>query len=133
MKKCIQNKDLASGRRIHAITIKSGYGGDAFLATHLMGLYASHGRLEEAMGVFTKIPTPDAYNWATIIFAHAGHDEAAQAIRLYRQMCELSTVQPDDRLYTAVLKACAAAKDVVVGKEVHARVVANSGKPNTFV
>lgn len=128
VKRCVREKDLVLGRRVHALTVQCGYEGHSFLATHLIGMYASHGRLEDAMAVFTKVHTPDPYNWAAIIFAHARHGEAAQAteaIQLYRQMCEspTGTVKPDDHIYAAVLKACAVAGDLVAGKEVHSHIL----------
>lgn len=132
LKSCVAHKDLVLGRRVHALAVKSGYDGNAFLATHLIGLYASHGRLEEAMRVFSKVSTPDAYNWSSIILAYARHGEPAQAIRLYRQMRE-STIKPDDRIFVAVLKACASAGNLAAGKDVHAQILTSEGEPNMFV
>lgn len=133
LRRCMELKDLVSGKLIHDLTVKSGYEGDAFLATHLMGLYASNGRLEEAMQVFIKVSRPTAYNWATIIFAHTRYGKAAQAIRLYRQMRHASALHPDNRVYVAVLKACALAGDLATGKEIHTHILGSPRKSDTFV
>lgn len=132
LKRCTAEKELTLGRRIHSLAVESGFEGHKFVATHLIGLYASLGRLEEAMQVFTKVSTPDAYNWATIIFAHARYGEPSQAIHLYRQMRQ-ANVKPDNHVYLAVLKACASAGDLAAGKDIHAQVLASPKRPDIFV
>lgn len=55
-------RELAFGRRVHALSVKSGYEGGAFLATHRIRLYSSDGSLEEAVGVFRKVHDPTIFN-----------------------------------------------------------------------
>lgn len=132
LKRCISQKELALGRHIHKLTLQCGSEGDAFLATHLISLYGSQGRLEEALRVFSTVRSPSAHNWASIISAYARQGEPSQAIRLYQQMLK-SAVKADNRIFVAVLNACATAGDLVAGRDVHAHILASAVKPDLFV
>lgn len=119
LKRCTAKKDLILGRRVHDLVLKGRYHTDAFLANHLIRMYASHGMLEEATQVFRKVPAPDCYVWSSIISAHAEHGQSSQAIHLYREL-RRSALKLNSYVFVAALKACATAKDVAAGKEVHA-------------
>lgn len=132
LKRCIAQKNFVLGSRVHALAITGGYEEDTFLANHIICMYASHGRLEEATLVFNRVPVPSRYMWASIILAYARHGQPKQAIELYRLMCA-SSVNPDDHIFVAVLKACAEAEDLRSGRDIHATILRSAEKPNVFV
>lgn len=132
LKRCMAQKDLVLGSRVHALAVKCGLESNKFLANHIICMYASHGKLEEAMKVFTKVDSPCRHMWASIILAHARLGQPVQAIKLYRQM-HSSGVKPDSHIFVAVLKACAIAEDLCSGREVHSDILRLVDKPNVFV
>lgn len=131
LKRCIAMKDLVLGSHVHSLAVRSGYESNAFLANHIICMYASHGKLEEATLVFGRVPTPSRHMWASIILAHARHGLPKVAIDLYRRMRE-SPVKPDNHIFAAVLTACATLEDLSTGRDVHADISSN-GKLNVYV
>lgn len=122
VKRCISGKELGLGRRVHALAVRSGYGSHTFLANHFICMYASHGKLEEAMGVFNGVRAPSRHMWSSIILANARHGQPAEALKLYRQMRQTS-LQPNSHVFVAALKACATAQDLCSGRGVHADIL----------
>lgn len=129
---CITQKNLLLGGRLHTLTVRSGYQSNAFLANHFIRFYASHGRLEEAMHVFSSVSAPNTHMWASILLAHAERGKPATALQMYRQMRE-SGVRPNNYLYVAVLKACARAADLAFGREIHGDLSTSAVEPDVFV
>lgn len=132
IKKCKLRKDLVLGKRVHALVVESGYGSNLFLANHLICMYANHGKLKEAMQVFSTVVSPDCHMWSSIILAYARHEQPKEAIKLYRRM-KKSPLKPDNHVFGAVLKACANASDLVFGKEVHSQLLGSALEPDMFV
>lgn len=83
---CIDKQDIAIGRKVYGLIMRSGYESNAFLASHLIRMFALCGSLSEAREVFCKLPKPSLFTWNAIISAHSklGHDE--QAVELYHQL-----------------------------------------------
>lgn len=132
LKRCISERDLALGTRVHAIAVKNGFESDAFLANHIICMYGSNGRLKEAMQVFTKVARPDRYMWASIILVHARQGAPVEAIALYKRL-RRTKLKPNNHVFVAALKSCAAAKDLHSGRQVHADICEAPGQPDIFV
>lgn len=119
LRECIAKKDLSVGRRLHALIIRSGYELSSFWGSHVIRMYACLGSLVEANQVFRKLPAPTIFVWTSIISAHCYNGRAEQAIQLYHCMRQSSAAQPDNYLFVAVLKACAATANLAAGRLVH--------------
>lgn len=129
---CSKAADLELGRRVHALIVQSGLESDAYLGNQLIGMYSSRGRLKEATDVFDKLQAPNEFVWASLISAHVKHGQAEKAVRLYFQLRD-SDVKPDDRVFVAVLKACANSFALAVGELVHLHVVETGLELNVYV
>lgn len=55
LQQCINKKDLARGREAYHLIAKCGYGSNAFLASHLIHLFAVCGSLPEAYKIFINL------------------------------------------------------------------------------
>lgn len=55
--------DFVLGIRVHDLVVRSGYQSNSFLANHITCMSASHGRLENAVCVFSKVATLNRYMW----------------------------------------------------------------------
>lgn len=132
LKNCMAQKNLVQGQRVHDLVVRLGYVSNTFLANHILRMYASQGKLQETMEVFSSVDQPDAFMWSSVISACARNGDPKQAVHLYQQM-RRSDVKPDSHVYVAALQACGAAADLTAGKQVHSDVV-KSGLPiNRFV
>lgn len=131
LKRCIELRNLDLGIRVHGLIVKGGFETNSFLANHLICMYASHGKMAEAVQVFSVVPA-ERYMWASIIFAHTRHATPAEAIELYKKM-RRSPIKPDNHIFVAILKACATAGDLTSGKEVHADIRGSEHEADMFV
>jgi pentatricopeptide repeat protein len=58
---------LEEGRRVHEQIIESGQGSDVFVGSTLVDMYAKCGSMDDACGVFNKLPAPNVVTWNAIL------------------------------------------------------------------
>jgi pentatricopeptide repeat protein len=108
---------------IHARAIVLGVSANPAFATSLLAGVAP-ASLAYARRVFDATPVRDAYMWNTLLRAHShSHlSHAADTLALYKRM-RAAGVAPDHYTYPIVLPACAAARELWLGRAVHGDVV----------
>lgn len=122
LKNCLARRNGTVGRQVHALCVRTGCEADTHLGARLIRFYAAQRSLTEATSVFSKLAAPDAYAWTAMITAYRDNGQPGEAIRLYHQMRQ-SEVEPTDRTFVAVLKACVSALDLSSGKLIHSHVM----------
>ncbi len=68
-------------------------------------MYAKCGSLEDAWGVFNKMPSQVVVAWSTMICGHVKCRQGKKALELFRQM-QQEGVWPNSVTFVGVLKAC---------------------------
>lgn len=58
---------LVEGSEIHGLVVKLGYGGDPFVQTALVRVYAAGGRIMDAHLLFDKMSQRDVVSWSIMI------------------------------------------------------------------
>lgn len=118
LKACANLLDLEMGEAIRSQAIECGYEYDVFVGSSLLNLYAKCGKMDEAMGVFGKMPRRDLVSWTTMIsgFVQSGH--AKEAIDLYRLMRK-EGLEGDGVVMIGLIQACANLGDTKMGLSVH--------------
>ncbi|KAE9448001.1 hypothetical protein C3L33_20100, partial [Rhododendron williamsianum] len=118
LKACANLLDLEMGEAIQSQAIECGYEYDVFVGSSLLNLYAKCGKMDEAMGVFGKMPRRDLVSWTTMIsgFVQSGH--AKEAIDLYRLMRK-EGLEGDGVVMIGLIRACANLGDTKMGLSVH--------------
>ncbi|KAF5954621.1 hypothetical protein HYC85_007477 [Camellia sinensis] len=118
LKACTSLLDLEMGGEIRCRAVECGYEYDIFVGSSLLNLYAKCGKMEEAMGVFDKMPRRDIVSWTTMItgFAQIGH--ASEAINVYRLM-QREGMEGDWVVMLGLVQACANLGDSKMGLSVH--------------
>lgn len=129
---CLKKRDLAIGRKVHCLIVRSGFESNSFLGSHLIRVFASCGSLLEASQVFGMVHEPSAYTWAAIILAHAGLGQAEQAFKMYHHMKE-SSVKPNHYVYVAIIKACINVEGLEEGKAIHSHIIESGFELNVIV
>lgn len=132
LKVCTAKKDPALASRVHALAVSAGYDSNNVLASQIIRMYACQGMLAEANQVFNRLPMPNLFAWTSIISAHADLGQAKQAVQLYQHMQE-SGVLPDEYVYVAVLKACASAADLALGKLMHGDAIKKGFESDVYI
>lgn len=105
-------------RAIHAVTITGGYASEAAVATSFVGFYSSVSDLDSARRVFHLAPKKDLILWSSLVAAYCKNGHFVEAIDAFRGMRRLN-VSPNDVSLLSVLTACAATRDLWLGKQIH--------------
>lgn len=124
--------DLNSGRRIHALVVKTGYGLDVVISNSLIDLYGKCHAVEDAEEVFESMLERDIFSWNSIISAFEYSADHQKALQLFGQMLHVG-VQPDSITVAAILPACSQLAALAHGQETHAYLLRKGIRGDVFV
>eukprot|EP01018_Ginkgo_biloba_P019771 Gb_28393 [translate_table: standard] len=119
-------------KQVHGVMVRSGLNQNISIATKLVNMYATSGRMEFARHVFDKIYKPNVFLWNVMIRGYAANGSCQEALALYYQM-QLTGIEPDKFTFPFVLKACASLKALQMGKEIHDHIVRTGLESDVFV
>jgi pentatricopeptide repeat protein len=120
VKACAKQKDLRKGIAIHARIIEKGLlRSDAYVGSSVVSMYAKCGQMRKAEEVFRMLPAPDVVAWNSIIagYAHRG-GRFEEAFDAYKRM-RAKGISPSGATIVSILKACAGARSLSKGREIH--------------
>eukprot|EP00250_Pteridium_aquilinum_P000096 c10113_g2_i1 orf=303-1217(+) len=100
------------------------------LGKHLVVVLADVGSMFYAQQVFDKLIHRDEHSWNTLITNYVKHGELRRALALYLQMQDNGSLHPRRSSFVALLKACAALKDLEKGCMLHADIARNRSLDN---
>ncbi|CAJ1974188.1 unnamed protein product [Sphenostylis stenocarpa] len=119
---CERFQAIKHAKSLHSHIIKLGLFNHVFLLNKIISVYAKCSHLDDARTLFDDMPHRNIISYTTMVSAFTNAGRPQEALTLYTHMLEYKTVQPNQFLYSAVLKACGVAGDVELGKLVHQRV-----------
>ncbi|CAL9246533.1 unnamed protein product [Arabidopsis halleri] len=119
---CSSSRSLAQGRKIHDHILNSNCKYDTILNNHILSMYGKCGSLRDAIEVFDFMPGRNLVSYTSVITGYSQNGKEAEAIRLYLKMLQADLV-PDQFAFGSIIKACASAGDVWLGKQLHAQVI----------
>ncbi|GFP88524.1 pentatricopeptide repeat-containing protein at5g66520 [Phtheirospermum japonicum] len=88
LKACVRLKDFFHGRIIHAYVEKLGLRSNLVLLNVIVHLYASCGKISDALLVFDKMPQRDVVTWNTMITPLVKSGDTDYAYNLFVEMPE---------------------------------------------
>lgn len=116
----VKSASLQRAKAIHAEVTLRGYSLNVFVGNTLIDLYAKCGSTLDATAVFDDLLQRDVVSWNAVIEAYAQQDQGEKALQYYTEM-KVAGVQPDDRTFVSVLKACtsssAAEEEMIVSEQ----------------
>ncbi|CAN6171693.1 unnamed protein product [Urochloa humidicola] len=116
----LHRADLRLGLQLHALSFSLGLSRHALLLPRLVSFYSHHPSLIPAASSLAAGSTcAQPYN--VLISACLGHGLPRHALAAYREMVGKDAVAPDAFTYPSVLRACAEAGDLALGRAVHER------------
>ncbi|KAL6047499.1 DYW domain containing protein [Balamuthia mandrillaris] len=124
LKACALTENLEMGKSVHAQLIRRGLLPNIVLSTSLISMYGKCGKIEEARAVFQEMKDRNVVAWNAMIAEEARRGHGQEALELFRHM-QQAGVSPDSFTYATALKACAIAKDLEMGKHIHAHLLRN--------
>lgn len=132
LQECTMQRDIASGRRIHALIMSSGLEFSSTLGDPLIRFFSSFGSLLEASLAFCKVKHPNVFVWHAIISTHALHGQCHRALALCHNMYH-EGVQPNRFIFPSVLKSCGSLGYVEQGKLNHVVIVEHAFESDVVV
>ncbi|KAI3951629.1 hypothetical protein MKW92_051569 [Papaver armeniacum] len=92
LKVCINLLNFRLGLQTHALIVTSGYGLDYVVGSILVDFYARHGYVEDALGLFERLPNKDIVAWTALISVCSQNGSSHLAFSLLRDMISCSTL-----------------------------------------
>ncbi|MCO5563727.1 hypothetical protein L7F22_017374 [Adiantum nelumboides] len=86
LKACGCARAFEQGKAIHSQLIECGLVSDVYIGATLIDMYASCGKVDEALIEFSKLSNRNMVSWCTIIAAAAQHGLEPLAMDLYGEM-----------------------------------------------
>ncbi|WOL11625.1 hypothetical protein Cni_G20389 [Canna indica] len=118
LKACSALSALESGREIHDLVVRNRWESDVFVGAALIDMYAKCGCVDDARGVFDRMPNRDVVLWNSMIAAYAQNGHPAEALLLCRDMVARGFVPTLATLVT-VISASADSAALPRGREIH--------------
>lgn len=108
------------GELIHGLVIKTGFAGNVYVSSTLIDMYAKGGDLPSARKILDGMTEKDVVSWTAMISGYTQHEMFSDAIQTFRKM-ERNDIRIDNIGLASVLTACAGARDLKRGFEIHGR------------
>ncbi|XP_010518661.1 PREDICTED: pentatricopeptide repeat-containing protein At3g49710 isoform X1 [Tarenaya hassleriana] len=108
LKKCIAERDLFTGKSLHALYVKSLLSPSTYLSNHFVLLYSKCGLLVAARAAFDSTYEPNVFSYNTIIAAYAKESKIHIARKLFDEI-----PQPDVVSYNTLISGYADAGESV--------------------
>ncbi|KAF5817358.1 putative tetratricopeptide-like helical domain superfamily [Helianthus annuus] len=122
---------LSGGMELRGFASKMDFVSDPFVQTGLVAMYSACGYIEDARLMFDKRPKRDTVSWNIMIdgcglFTHSYcvNGRYHNVLPLIEEM-KRSNVQPDEKIFSTVVSACARARNLEVGKAFHEFITKN--------
>ncbi|XP_028801723.1 pentatricopeptide repeat-containing protein At3g63370, chloroplastic [Neltuma alba] len=112
------------GMEMHAVTLKSDYYADIYVANSLIAMYAKCGRMEEAERVFINMNSKDYISWNTLLSGFVQNDLYSDVFKYFREMWH-SGRKPDQVSLLNVIAASGRLGKLSSGMEAHAYAIRN--------
>ncbi|KAL5711041.1 hypothetical protein ACHQM5_021540 [Ranunculus cassubicifolius] len=116
---CGETEEVVYGEGIHCLICKHGFGGDLFVGSALIDMYAKCGGMEFAEKVFDEMPERNLVSWNSLIVGFSRNKLFDRAVEVFRDVVKERLVFPDQVSFSSAFSACANMGGLWVGKQVH--------------
>lgn len=116
---CQRFQAIKHGKSFHSYLIRLGLLNDVFNVNNMISVYAKCSHVDDAQKLFDEMPYRNIVTWTTMVSAYTNCGRPREGLRLYNQMLESRSQEPNEFLYSAVLKACGLVGDAELGKLIH--------------
>lgn len=119
LKACINLLDSRLGLQVHGLVVTSGYELDYVVGSIVVDLYARIGRIDDALGLFHRLPMKDTVAWSGLITGCSRTGQSWLAFSLFRDMIDLN-LEVDQFVVASAVKVCSSLTSLGIGKQIHA-------------
>ncbi|KAJ4720568.1 Pentatricopeptide repeat-containing protein [Melia azedarach] len=102
---CASLAALIQGKQVHAVSCKTGFISNMFVASSLIDMYAKCGVVADAYVVFSGIEERNVVLWNAMISGFSRHACSMEVMILFEKM-QQTGLYPNEYTYVSVLSAC---------------------------
>ncbi|KAK6159667.1 hypothetical protein DH2020_003048 [Rehmannia glutinosa] len=110
---------VLEGEKIHGFVLKSGVLYDCYVSNSVLDMYGELRCVESLNKLFDEMPLRELISWNVLISGFVKNNRFEDAVRVYRAMRQVASVQPDEATVVSTLSACTALKSLDLGQEIH--------------
>ncbi|XVF50139.1 hypothetical protein PTKIN_Ptkin04bG0071700 [Pterospermum kingtungense] len=115
---CVAMQSTSFCKQVYSVTMKNGFFSNGYVCTGMIDFFSKSCNFEDALRVFYDVSScENVVCWNTIISAAVKNEENWVALDLFVQMGK-QFLKPNSFTFSSVLTACAALKELEIGKEV---------------
>ncbi|KAH7445373.1 hypothetical protein KP509_01G005300 [Ceratopteris richardii] len=119
LRACCFDGEVNKGQEIHnEVERKGSLSNDVLIGSALVDMYSRFKLLQVAQDVFNGIPYPDVILWTTLINGYVENGYGVLALHYFERM-QADSEHLNVHVFVALLKACAALKDIQTGLRLH--------------
>eukprot|EP01018_Ginkgo_biloba_P011979 Gb_15588 [translate_table: standard] len=122
LRACGSLVNLELGKQLHVQVIKFGLDSDVCAGTSLVDMYSKCHNVEAAFQVFDRMCERNVVSWCAMIAGYAETGYGEESLKLFNQMRQVG-MEPNQFIFSSVLRACAMLADLEHGKQVHTNVI----------
>ncbi|KAK4736592.1 hypothetical protein R3W88_000289 [Solanum pinnatisectum] len=126
LRSCASLLDASLGKQVHSHVVKANLGGNIYIGTALVDMYAKCGQLDDAELIFYRLSEKDVFTWTVVISGYAHSDQGEKAFRCFNQM-QREAIKPNEFTLASCLKGCSRIASLDNGRQLHS-VVMKSGQ-----
>lgn len=123
---CASLADMATGERMHAHIVDTGFEDNIVIGTALVNLYGKCGQLDDARKLFEQMQKRNLLTWTAMIAAYTQHGHGKKALGLFDRM-QKEGVKPDNVTFVHILSACSHTGLVEEGRRLFASMKEDHG------
>ncbi|KNA19523.1 hypothetical protein SOVF_059620 [Spinacia oleracea] len=129
---CAGLSALGLGRQLHAHALKTNYGTDIIVATSTLDMYAKSQSLVDSRKVFNSMPKHSVQSYNAMLVGYVQNNQGPEALKLFRHLI-ISGIGFDEVTLSGAFSACAVAKQLLAGCQLHGLVMKSNLRSNVCV
>lgn len=118
VQKCRESKYTLFSLRLHQHICENGLETDVVVGNYLVPMFVECGDLLSASQLFNKLDHRNEHAWSALVLGYATNGDLQHAVELYHEM-DKGGIQPTSYTFVGLLKACASAGNLIVGRDLH--------------
>jgi pentatricopeptide repeat protein len=90
----------------------------------MVDMYAKCGSIQDAQGVFSKMPSQDVNTWTAMILGYVKRSQGQKTLEMFQQM-QQEGVRPNCVIFVGVVNACASLVALEEARHSHEQIIQN--------
>ncbi len=95
---------------------------DVFVGCSMVDMYAKCGSMEDAQGVFSKMPSQDVNTWTAMILGHVKCSHGQKTLEMFQQM-QQEGVRSNFVIFVGVVNPCASLVAIEEARHSHEQII----------